>query len=341
MSDKYEPNEAQQRDDRLETLREMRETQIREKRPKGKVTWIILAVIVFAAAAITFSEMRGGPLPTWSELYDLAGLTAEPGIKRSDCLSVHFIDVGQGDCIYVRTPDGTGMLIDAGENGSSGKVLSYLDRYGSRTLSYVVATHPHSDHVGSLDEVISGCTVKNVVMPRLSAGNTPATTTYSNLLTAVKQSKAKTIAAKPGMIFDLQTASCTILSPSKQSDNLNDMSVVLRLDYGDTSFLFTGDAERAAEKEMLDGKYATLLHVDVLKLGHHGSNTSTSAAFLKAVDPAYAVISCGAGNDYGHPHRETMQKLAKTDIEVLRTDRQGSIRFYSDGKQLQTETDHA
>ncbi len=315
--------------------------QPRSSRPfNRKLTWIILAVVVVAAAAITVSEMRGGPLPTWDEIYELAGLH-EDALDHSDCLSVHFVDVGQGDCIYIQAPDGESMMIDAGENGNGDNVLSYLDTYGTRALDYVVSTHPHSDHIGSLDEVIRGCTVKNVIMPRLSESNTPATAAYRNLLSAVKASKAKVISAKPGKTVLLGSAVGTVLSPQEQSDNLNNMSVVLRLDFGEVSFLFTGDAETPIEKDLLAGSYADRLHADVLKLGHHGSSTSSSAAFLRAVDPAYAIISCGAGNDYGHPHRETMQKLAKMEqVQVLRTDKSGSIRFYTNGEEIEVQTDH-
>ena len=187
--------------------------------------------------------------------------------------------------------------------------------------------------------MIGAFTVQNVLMPRLTESNTPTSFTYRTFLTAVKVSKAKTIAAKPGYTFSLGKGQCTVLAPIEQSDDLNNISVVLRLDWGDTSFLFTGDAEKAEEKTILNSKYADLLDTDVLKMGHHGSRTSSSAAFLKAVDPDYCVISCGEGNDYGHPHEETLQKLDKLDTEVLRTDFSGSIRFYSDGKTLSVETD--
>ena len=311
----------------------------RPREGKRKAPWITLLAVVIAAAAITVSEIRGGPLPTWDEIYTILGVSQD-ALDRDKCLAVHFIDVGQGDCIYVRAPDGSDMLIDAGENGNDKKILAYLKKYGDRELDYVVATHPHSDHIGSLDEVIADCTVHNVIMPRLSDVNTPTTSGYTSLLKAVKKSKAKVISAKPGKVFMLQDAVCTVLSPKTQSENLNNMSVVLRLELGERSFLFTGDAETEVEKQMLQGDYASKLNVDVLKLGHHGSHTSSSAAFLKAVLPEYGVISCGAGNDYGHPHKETLQKLSKLETTVMRTDKQGSIRFYTDGAEFMVESDN-
>ncbi|MBQ7541185.1 MAG: MBL fold metallo-hydrolase [Clostridia bacterium] len=303
------------------------------------VTIILLALIAIAALAITLFGKRDGPLPTWQELYELAGFTEAPE-THADQLAVHFIDVGQGDGILIQTPTGETVVIDAGERGNEKKMISYIKQYGDDTLEYVVATHPHSDHIGSLDNVIAAFTVRNVVMPRLTQINTPTHSFYKDLLTAVKKSGAKMISAKPCYTIPLGRGQCTVLSPSVQSEKLNDMSVVLRLDWGETSFLFMGDAGVAVEKQLLNGKYAGYLDADVLKVGHHGSGTSSSAMFLKAVDPRFGVISCGAGNDYGHPHKGTMDKLTKLGTTVLRTDTMGSIRIYSDGRQMYTETDN-
>ncbi len=338
----YAPQEDPQEELQEELQEEQANEPVPESVPRGrsrKSSLVILVMVLIAATAITISEIRGGPLPTWDEVYSALGIGADT-LDRNECLAVHFIDVGQGDSIFVQAPNGKRMLIDAGENGNDKKVLAYLDKYGSRKIDYVVATHPHSDHIGSLDEVINACTVHNVIMPRLSAVNTPATSVYSSLLRAVKQSKAQVISAKPGKAFTLGEAVCTVLSPSVQSENLNNMSVVLRVEMKEKSFLFTGDAETAVEKELMSGKYASLLDADVLKLGHHGSSTSSSAAFLKAVLPEYAVISCGVGNDYGHPHKETMQKLGQMETTVLRTDKMGSIRIYTDGYAFMVESDN-
>ncbi len=294
-----------------------------EQNRPGKLTIAAVIILLIAAAAITLSELHGGPLPTWDELASMAKIT-EPSASYSRCLAVHFIDVGQGDCILVQAPTGETMLIDAGERGNE------------RT----VATHPHSDHIGSMDDVIRAFKVSNVLMPRLSKENTPTHAFYKDMLRAIRQSGAKTIAAKPGFSFPFGKGTSTVLSPAGQTDELNDMSVVLRLDWGSTSFLFTGDAETAAEQQILCGRYAEYLDVDVLKVSHHGSGTSSCTAFLNAVSPQYAVISCGAGNDYGHPHEQTLERLGQLGTTVLRTDTMGSIRMYTDGDTIFTETEN-
>ena len=308
--------------------------------PKKKLwTTVLLLAVVVAAAAIIALYMSGDDAPTWDEIYETVGLTEETNVPAKSEMTVHFLDVGQGDCILVQTPDAH-MLIDAGDNAHAQSVLDYLQAHGVNELTYVVATHPHTDHIGGMDEVLNTLPVQRILMPRLSENNIPTSATYRKFLTAVKDSGAKVIAAKPGMTFSVGQAECTVLAPGTQSDKLNNMSVVLRVDWGESSFLFTGDAETASEKEILSGGYAEFLSADVLKLGHHGSSSSSLNAFLKAVNPSYAVISCGAGNDYGHPHRETMEKMNKMQVPVLRTDEQGSIRFITDGEKLRWETQY-
>ncbi|MGN0635283.1 MAG: ComEC/Rec2 family competence protein [Acutalibacteraceae bacterium] len=302
-------------------------------------TILIIAVVVIAAAVISVSEMRDGSVPTWDALYSTAGLTEAQTEPVQSTLTVHFIDVGQGDSILVQTPQ-ENMLIDAGDNKHKKPLLAYLDAFGVTALDYAVATHPHSDHIGSMDDVLKALPVRTILMPRLSESNTPANTSYQNFLTAVQHSGAKVMAAKPGMTFSMGQAEFTVLGPVSQAEDINNMSVVLRLDWGETSFLFTGDAETGEEKEILNGEYADYLDADVLKLGHHGSTSSSSKKFLQAVDPTYGIISCGVDNDYGHPHRETLDKAEKMGIQILRTDEMGSIRFTSDGQSVRWESEY-
>lgn len=249
-------------------------------------------------------------------------LEASPVNVGYEDFAVHFVDVGQGDCVLVTSSQGN-MLIDAGENGNEAKVISYLHDNGVESLDYVVATHPHSDHIGGMAEVIEEFEIKNVIMPKLSKANTPTTVTYEKMLTAIQNSGARVIAAKPNSSYTLGDVAFEVLAPFEQDKNLNNMSVVIRLTYGGHSFLFSGDAEKAVEKQLL--KSGCDLSAEVYKLAHHGSSTSNSKAFVEAIDPDIAVISCGADNSYGHPHSEIVDLLKSEGIAYYRTDEAGSI----------------
>ncbi|MGN0545941.1 MAG: ComEC/Rec2 family competence protein [Acutalibacteraceae bacterium] len=243
--------------------------------------------------------------------------------KSAESFSVHYIDVGQGDCILT-VCNGKTLLIDAGENGNEATVINYLRAHGVKSLDYVIATHPHSDHIGSLAEVIEEFGVSNVIMPRLPESLTPTTKTYTDFLNAVKASGAKVIAAKPGSSYTLGSAEFEILAPiDYNTESLNNVSVVTRLVYGGKSFLFTGDAEKEVELDLIDS--GAIIDSDVLKVGHHGSKTSSSKDFLNAVSPEICVIMCGENNDYGHPHKEVLNRLKKYTDRIYRTDICGSI----------------
>ncbi len=242
----------------------------------------------------------------------------------SDTLSVHFIDVGQGDSAFIVFPDGKTMLIDAGENVYGSVVSDYIKKLGYNTLNYVIGTHPHSDHIGGLEEIIRGFEVESVYMPKVSAN----TKTFEGLLTVIKD-KGLTVntAKKDVYIIDKENLQVKILSPVREEyPELNNYSAVVMLTYFSNRFLFTGDAETDVEGE-LSGD----ISCDVLKVGHHGSSTSSSLKFLKSVKPKYAVISCGKENKYGHPHVEILSRLSKIGAAVLRTDISGTIVIESDG----------
>ena len=247
-------------------------------------------------------------------------------------LDVHFIDVGQGDSILAES-DGHYMLIDAGENDQAGTVVSYLKAEGVTKLDYVIGTHPHSDHIGGLDKVIDTFPVDKVLLPPVEH----TTRTFEDVLDSIASRGLKITKPAPGDSYDLGNASFTILSPVKDYGNdLNNWSVGIRLTYGDNSFVMCGDAENQAEEDILNS--GAVLKADVLKAGHHGSSTSTSDAFLKKVSPSWVVIQCGKGNSYGHPHKETMEKLKKAGCQILRTDVEGTITAFSDGKTITWST---
>lgn len=238
-------------------------------------------------------------------------------------LSVDFIDVGQGDSILICS-GGQSMLVDAGTNESGKTVLNFLRNKGIKKLDYAVGTHPHADHIGGLDDVIRGIDTDSLLMPNAVTD----TKTFNDVLDAA-ESRNLSITVPEDDEFSLGASRVTVLSKNKeQSDNLNNSSLILKIVYGDFSLLLTGDAEKEAEKQLLSDKKD--VSADVLKVGHHGSETSTSGNFLKAVSPKCAVISCGKNNDYGHPHEKTLKKLEKQGTEVYRTDISGTISLFAD-----------
>lgn len=245
-----------------------------------------------------------------------------------DGLTVHFIDVGQGDCTLL-VCNGEYMLIDAGEREYGNHVVDYLKAQGAGRLRYVIATHPHSDHVGGLAEVL-----RDIPCDTFITVETDQTSrTWTEVLCEADEADVEYIDAEVGDVYTLGAGAFTILAPASDDyEGYNNYSVVTRFVYGKTSFLFTGDAERRSENEMLAS--GLTLSSDVLKCGHHGSSTSSSAKFLKAVRPTSAVISCGVDNEYGHPHKETLEKLALLGTAVYRTDQQGTIVARSDGKTI-------
>ena len=243
-------------------------------------------------------------------------------------MKVHFLDVGQADCTLIQTEDAA-MLIDGGNDEDGILIVDYLRRHGIEELEYVVATHPHEDHVGGLDSVLMAFEVETVIMPDVKT-DTPV---YEELLWSIENSEADVIWADPGQEYLLDEAVFQIIAPvNDYGDDLNSWSAGLRLVFGENEFVFTGDAEAEAEEDMV--KSLRLLQADVWKAGHHGSETSNGDWILTAVDPDYAVISCGKDNSYGHPHRSVLREFQMRGIEVFRTDEQGTIIADCDGTNI-------
>lgn len=246
-------------------------------------------------------------------------------------LEVHFIDVGQGDAILLRC-DGEAALVDAGTPDCRESLLEYLQNQRLEEPKYVFASHPHADHIGSMAAVIDAFGCQTFIMPDMVS----YTRAFENMLDSVERCGAETQLGKAGDTFELGQAQLELLWPAQgyEADDANNISLVIRVTYGPYSFLLTGDAESSVEKEFVSNLPATT----VLKAGHHGSKTSSSQALLEAARPKYCVISVGAGNSYGHPSPETLEKLEQLGCQIYRTDLQGDIVFRIEEGQLYVDT---
>lgn len=242
-------------------------------------------------------------------------------------LTIHFIDVGQGDCTLIICGEDA-MLIDAGDNDQGTKIQNYLQKQNIETLKYVICTHPDSDHIGGMDVILYKFSCETVFMTEEEKD----TKTYREVADTLKEKDYKKTVPVVGETYLLGDAEFTILGPAQIMEESNNNSIAILLTHGENKFLFTGDAEEEEELTLLQSGIP--IEADVYKAGHHGSRTSSCKEFLEAVSPQYAVISCGEGNSYGHPHAEPLNNFRAMGIQVFRTDEQGSIVVSSDGKEL-------
>lgn len=288
------------------------------------------------AAFITLTFTGCGQTPESPGSLPVSGVVSETtaqsgqetaGVSESGSFTIHFIDVGQADSALV-TCDGHSMLIDGGNADDSNLVYSVLQRETDGHLDYVVGTHAHEDHIGGLSGAFEADTADVTFCP-VTEYDSKA---FRNFKTRADERGGGITIPAVGDTFTLGEASVTVVAVNSVPEDTNNTSIVIRIVYGDTSFLFTGDAEQETEEKILES--GQNIESTVLKVGHHGSSTSTSQAFLDAVSPTYAVISCGKDNSYGHPHSETLAKLASAGVEVLRTDELGDIYCTSDGSEV-------
>jgi len=248
-------------------------------------------------------------------------------------LTVTFIDVGQGDSILIQQ-GGNAILIDSGAFHQRERVINTLDSLGVTSLDYVIATHPHADHMGAMSAVIDTYDIGHVMMP-YATNNTVA---FERMLESIANNNLRIERPVPGNMIIAGNIELEIVAPNAERySNLNNHSIITRLGWGDTSFLFTGDAEVLSENEVLENGFN--ISANVLDVGHHGSSTSTSESFLDAVNPEFAILSLAAGNKYGHPHVEVMERLEARNIAVYRTDTMGTITLSSDGTNISVTTE--
>lgn len=255
-------------------------------------------------------------------------------------LKAYFIDVGNADCTLFILPYNETLLIDGGNNGDGKDICTYLKRLGVEKINYLIGTHPHEDHIGGLDEVIKNFDVDMVYLPKIPEDKVPSTKTYEDLLIALEDKN--TFAINPfnqQIIYDTNNILIDFLSNTDEIDssNMNDYSLVVKIKYKDISFILQGDAEENIEEMILNNHESSYLDCDILKVGHHGSNTSSSRQWVEALTPKYAYIPCGKDNQYGHPHSETLEKFNEYNIEYFRADIDGTVLVTTDGKNIDIE----
>lgn len=279
---------------------------------------IVLVILLLSYAYTTFinteNKNQEGPIKERK--------TEDVIFADENTLNVYFIDVGQADSILLENK-GHYMLIDAGNNEDGPKLVNYFNEQDIKEFDYVVGTHAHEDHIGGMDDIIKNFKINNFYMPDAIT----TTKTFEDVLDALEETNVIFQTPKVNQTFNLQDTTITTLSVTADEKNLNDTSIVLKVKYGTNTFLFMGDASTKIEKNLLNKDIKS----DVLKVGHHGSRYSTSLEFLKKVSPEYAVISVGENNTYKHPHEEILKRLEEQNIQIYRTDKQGTILAKSNG----------
>lgn len=283
----------------------------------------LFAVTGFALLFVLLT-IGSGYIPAQAGAPSMTVKSAKPELST---MEVHFIDVGQGDATLIKCGDAA-MLIDAGDDSKGTLIQNYLRKQGVEKLDYLILTHPDSDHIGGAPVIITKFKVDQVFMSDYEKD----TKTYMKVIQALDDKRMTWTTPEVGSIHMLDTARFTIIGPGEKYDDPNNASVALILRNGSNKFLFSGDAEEAAEADILKTKIR--LSADVYKVGHHGSKTASGSEFLEAINPAYAVISCAEGNSYGHPHAEPLNNLRARKVKVFRTDEQGSIIASSDGQNI-------
>lgn len=295
---------------------------------------ILKAVSALLLCLTILTGCSGEDVELFADILRQLAETSE--VDTSNGLTVKYIDVGQGDSTVIYLPNGKTILIDAGTADAYDKIDECLQNTNTDKIDFLIATHPHADHIGSMRKIVENYEIGSIYMPNAVTD----TATFEKLLLAIKNNGYTVNTTVGGMtVLDEDGVKVETLAPnSDKYDSLNDYSIVVKVTFGNCKFLFTGDAEKLSEKEILSKGYD--LSADVLKAGHHGSSTATSKEFLSAVNPDYAVISCGKDNEYGHPHKEVKELFKKFDIRYFRTDTDGTVTALCDGDNISIITEN-
>lgn len=298
----------------------------KRRRGKKKNSLFSLICLILAAVIVTFCKVG----------YDASEDNKAIADVTDDIVKVHFIDVGQGSSTLIQCGN-QGILIDTGESEYASTVINYIKNSGVKKLKYVIASHPHSDHIGCMAKVLDSVPTENIIMPEIADNNLPTTSCYLNLLKSIDRNNINAEYSSYGKNVQITNVSVTMYGPVVQDDNLNNMSVLCKVNANGTKFIIPGDAEKAEIRSIMAKN--PKLSCDVMAMAHHGSSTSLNKEYLDSTGFKVAVISCGKGNSYGHPHKEILQYLNQNKKEIYRTDKQGSIVFdcSKDGYKITTE----
>jgi competence protein ComEC len=283
----------------------------------------MLTVLFVLIGAVIFLLFNNGA-PAQEENREVSGV--------SGAMELYVLDVGQADALLIKSEEGN-ILFDSGDLDTKKELIAELEELGVKKIEYAVFTHPHADHIGAADLVLTTFEVKNVILPVVDDKDVPTSKVYERMIMALENNEAiNVIAAEPDAEYSVGEVKMKILAPnSADYSDLNNYSVVVRVDYGATSFMLTGDAEDVSEEEMLSRYPESELKCNFYKAAHHGARESNTAEFLKAVSPEIIAVSCGEGNSYGHPHAEAMARFEDTGAVIYRTDLLGRLVFRSDG----------
>jgi beta-lactamase superfamily II metal-dependent hydrolase len=288
---------------------------------KQLISLVVAVIVIFSAV---YGLLSNGD--------DESDKTQSVVSRATGTVSVHFFDVGQGDSEMIELENGQCILIDAGDSEHANSLVQKIKALGYSKIDYLVATHPHADHIGGMEKLVTSFDIGEIFMPRASTN----TKTYESLLQAISDKGLTITTAKAGKtLYSSDDTQIKFIAPLSDSyEELNNYSAVIRLDCGNTSFLFMGDAEKEVEDELLSAYSRSELDCDVLKVGHHGSRYSSTSSFLSAVSPTYAVIEVAQDNSYGHPHSQTLTRLNDVGARVLCTDEESDITITTDGSEL-------